>query len=67
MPLRDLKRAVAQAGRYNMRCRLSGQVFTFLTDLELVEFSRADEVADAIMELAKANQSKLAEADGARK
>ena len=38
---------------------LRGQVFTFLTDLELVEFSRAD-VADAIMELAKANQSKLA-------
>ncbi len=46
---------------------LRGQVFTFLTDLELVEFSRADEVADAIMELAKANQSKLAGADGASK
>ena len=38
---------------------LRGQVFTFLTDLELVEFSRADEVADRIMELAKANQGKL--------
>lgn len=38
---------------------LRGQVFTFLTDLELVEFARADDVADSIMELAKANQSKL--------
>ncbi|HNP41921.1 MAG TPA: type I restriction endonuclease subunit R [Nitrospira sp.] len=46
---------------------LRGQVFTFLTDLELVEFARADEVADAIMELAKANQSKLAGADGVAK
>jgi type I restriction enzyme R subunit len=43
---------------------LRGQVFTFLTDLELVEFARADEVADAIMELAKANQSKLAAPEG---
>lgn len=43
---------------------LRGQVFTFLTDLDLVEFSRADEVSDAIMELAKANQSKLELADG---
>lgn len=44
---------------------LRGQVFTFLTDLELVEFERADEVADAIMELAKANQSKLDTPEGA--
>jgi type I restriction enzyme R subunit len=38
---------------------LRGQVFTFLTDLDLVHFERADEVADRIMELAKANQDKL--------
>lgn len=38
---------------------LRGQVFTFLTDLDLVDFDRADEVADRIMELAKANQDKL--------
>lgn len=44
---------------------LRGEVFTFLTDLELVDFARADEVADAIMELAKANQSKLDAPDGA--
>lgn len=38
---------------------LRGQVFRFLADLELVDFNRADGVADRIMELAKANQSKL--------
>ncbi len=43
----------------NRQEELRGLVFTFLTDLDLVDFDRADEVADRIMELAKANQDKL--------
>ena len=38
---------------------LRGQVFTFLDDYEVVEFDRADGVADRVMELAKANRHRL--------
>jgi type I restriction enzyme, R subunit len=38
---------------------LRGQIFTFLDDYEVVDFDRADAVADRIMELAKANRRKL--------
>jgi type I restriction enzyme, R subunit len=35
---------------------LRSQIFTFLDDYEVVEFERADEVADRVMELSKANR-----------
>src|SRR5487761_88430 len=38
---------------------LRGQIFTFLDDYEVVDFDRADGVADRLMELAKANRHKL--------
>jgi type I restriction enzyme, R subunit len=38
---------------------LRGQIFTFLDDYEVVDFDRADRVADRLMELAKANRHKL--------
>jgi type I restriction enzyme R subunit len=38
---------------------LRSQIFTFLDDYEVVEFDRADAVADRLMELAKANRHKL--------
>ncbi len=39
---------------------LRGRLFMFLDENEIVDFERADAVADRLMELAKANQSKLA-------
>jgi type I restriction enzyme R subunit len=39
---------------------LRGQIFVFLDENEIVDFDRADEVADRLMELAKANDHKLA-------
>jgi type I restriction enzyme R subunit len=41
---------------------LRGAIFTFLDDHEIVPFGRADAVADRLIELAKANQAKLAKA-----
>jgi type I restriction enzyme R subunit len=41
---------------------LRGQIFTFLDDYEVVDFDRADRVADRLMELAKANRHKLVKA-----
>ena len=41
---------------------LRGEIFTFLDDYEIVPFARADAVADRLMELAKANEQKLATA-----
>ena len=38
---------------------LRGSLFVFLDENEIVEFDRADAVADRLMELAKANQDKL--------
>lgn len=38
---------------------LRGQIFMFLDESEIVDFDRADEVADRLMELAKANDHKL--------
>ncbi|NLE87539.1 MAG: hypothetical protein GX607_14205, partial [Myxococcales bacterium] len=38
---------------------LHGQLFAFLDENEVVEFDRAEAVADRLMELAKANQHKL--------
>ncbi len=38
---------------------LRGQLFQFLDDSEIVDFERADAVADLLMELAKANRDKL--------
>jgi hypothetical protein len=38
---------------------LRGQLFTFLDEYEIVDFDRADAVADRLMELAKANQQRL--------
>lgn len=38
---------------------LHGQLFIFLTDHEIVDFDNADTVADRLLELAKANHSKL--------
>jgi type I restriction enzyme R subunit len=38
---------------------LRGQIFTFLDDYEVVDFDRADAVADRLMELAKANRHRL--------
>ncbi len=38
---------------------LRGQLFIFLDDNEIVDFDRADAVADRLMELAKANRHKL--------
>jgi len=34
-------------------------LFVFLDDNSIVDFDRADEVADRLMDLAKANQHKL--------
>ncbi|MEM1206790.1 MAG: restriction endonuclease subunit R, partial [Acidobacteriota bacterium] len=39
--------------------QLRGQIFIFLDENEIVDFDRADAVADRLMELAKANQPKL--------
>ncbi|MCA9609938.1 MAG: type I restriction endonuclease subunit R, partial [Myxococcales bacterium] len=41
------------------REELRGQVFMFLDENEIVEFDRADAVADRLMELARANDRKL--------
>jgi type I restriction enzyme R subunit len=41
---------------------LRGAVFTFLDDHEIVPFDRADAVADRLLELAKANHTKLVKA-----
>src|SRR5690606_5348421 len=38
---------------------LHGRLFVFLDENEIVEFDRAEAVADRVMELAKANQHKL--------
>ncbi len=38
---------------------LRGDVFRFLDENELVDFDRADQVADRLLELAKANSHKL--------
>ena len=38
---------------------LRGQIFIFLDENEIVDFDRADEVADRLVELAKANDHKL--------
>jgi type I restriction enzyme, R subunit len=38
---------------------LRGQIFTFLDDYEVVDFDRADVLADRLMELAKANRHRL--------
>lgn len=38
---------------------LRGQIFMFLDESEIVDFDRADAVADRLMELAKANDRKL--------
>jgi type I restriction enzyme R subunit len=38
---------------------LRGKLFVFLDDNEIVDFDRADAVADRLMDLAKANQGKL--------
>ncbi len=38
---------------------LRGELFVFLDDNEVVEFDRLDQVADRLMELAKANSEKL--------
>lgn len=43
---------------------LRGRVFMFLDENEIVDFDRADEVADRLMELAKANGHKLVKAKG---
>jgi type I restriction enzyme, R subunit len=39
---------------------LRGKLFVFIDDNEVVDFDRADAVADRLMDLAKANQHKLA-------
>lgn len=41
---------------------LRGQIFRFLDESEIVDFDRADAVADRLMELAKANDHKLTRA-----
>ncbi len=43
---------------------LRGRLFIFLDDNSLVDFERAEGVADRLMELAKANHEKLVERDG---
>jgi len=45
---------------------LRGQVFRFLDENEIVDFERADAVADRLMELAKANHHRLTKDPGAQ-
>lgn len=42
-----------------LRGKMDGQIFRFLDESEIVDFDRADAVADRLMELAKANDHKL--------
>ncbi|MCG8417722.1 MAG: type I restriction endonuclease subunit R [Proteobacteria bacterium] len=57
-----IREAVALAGFWRNAIRqeeLRGQIFMFLDDHEIVDFDRADAVADRLMELAKANHDRL--------
>ncbi len=58
----EIRRAVAVVGFWKSPTRqqeLQGQVFVFLDDNEIVDFDRAEEVADRLVELAKANHHRL--------
>ena len=57
-----IRRAIHVVGFWKSATRqkeLHGQLFAFLDENEVVEFDRAEAVADRLMELAKANQHKL--------
>lgn len=59
---RIVRDAVSNVGFWKSAPRqeeLRGRLFIFLDDNEIVEFDRADAVADRLMELAKANHHKL--------
>jgi len=59
---RLIRDAVSNVGFWKSAPRqeeLRGRLFVFLDDNSIVDFDRADEVADRLMDLAKANQHKL--------
>jgi type I restriction enzyme, R subunit len=60
---RLVRDAVSNVGFWKSAPRqeeLRGKLFVFLDENEIIEFDQADAVADRLMDLAKANQSKLA-------
>jgi type I restriction enzyme R subunit len=59
---RIIRDAVSNVGFWNSAPRreeLTGKIFMFLDENEIVDFERAETVADRLMELAKANGPKL--------